>query len=149
MEQDLRRPWSEEFCYDGASLTMSRIVHPWRWGSDDPELIRIFIPCQVLDSGLHPLLAAILAPRGPQICKETALFFLRYLQSGGHSVKTQKSIKPLLKARYFNRLKMRPWLSRFRKRRHRHSSGRSALLTGQTRSPFHMVGSPPALSLQA
>jgi len=78
-------------------------------------------------SGVHPLLASILAPRIPQIHLETALFCLRYLQSGGHSVKSRKSLKPLLKSRYFTRLKMQPSLSRFRKRRHDHSSGRCLL----------------------
>jgi len=81
----------------------------------------------VLRSGVHPLLASILAPRVPQIHLETALSCLRYLQSGGHSVKSRKSLKPLLKSRYFTRLKMRPSLSRFRKRRHHHSSGRCLL----------------------
>jgi len=78
-------------------------------------------------SAVHPLLAFILAPRVPQIHLETALSCLRYLQSGGHSVKSRKSLKPLLKSRYFTRLKMRPSLSRFRKRRHCHSSGRCLL----------------------
>jgi len=81
----------------------------------------------VRDSGLHPLLASILAPRVPQIHLETALSCLPYLQSGGHSVKSRKSLKPLRKSRYFTRLKMRPSLSRFRKRRHHHSSGRYLL----------------------
>jgi len=81
----------------------------------------------VPESGLHPLLASILAPRVPQIHLETALSCLRYLQSGGHSVKTRKSLKPLLKSSYFTRLKMRPSLSRFKKRRHHHSSGRCLL----------------------
>jgi len=81
----------------------------------------------VLRSGVHPLLASILAPRVPQIHLETALSCLRYLQSGGHSVKSRKSLKPLLKSRYFTRLKMRPSLSRFRKRRHHHSSWRCLL----------------------
>jgi len=81
----------------------------------------------VLESGVHPLLASILAPRVPQTCQETAISCIRYLQSGGHSVKSRKSLKPLLKSRYFTRLKMLPSLSRFRKRRHRHSSGRCLL----------------------
>jgi len=78
-------------------------------------------------SGLHPLLASILATRVPQIRLETALSCLRYLQSGGRSFKSRKSLKPLLESRYFTRLKMRPSLSRFRKRRHHHSSGRCLL----------------------
>ena len=78
-------------------------------------------------SGVHPLLASILAPRIPQIHLETALFCLRYLQSGGHSFKSRKSLKPLLKSKYFTKLKMRPSLSRFRKRRHHHSSRRCLL----------------------
>ena len=98
------------------------IVHPQRWDPDDPQLTGINV-----QSGVHPLLESILAPRIPQIHLETALFCLRYLQSGGHSVKSRKSLKPLLKSRYFTRLKMRPSLSRFRKRRQRHSSGRCLL----------------------
>jgi len=78
-------------------------------------------------SGVHPLLASILDPWVPQIHLETSLSCLRYLQSGGHSVKSRKSLKPLLKSTYFMRLKMRPWFSRFRIRRHRHSSGRCLL----------------------
>jgi len=78
-------------------------------------------------SGVHPLLASFLAPRVPQIHLETALSCLRYLQSGGHSIKSRKSLKPLLRSSYFTRLKMRPSLSRFRKRRHHHSSRRCLL----------------------
>jgi len=78
----------------------------------------------MLELKVHPLLTSILAPRVPQIHLETALSCLRYLQSGGHSVKSRKSLKPLLKSSYFMRLKMRPSLSRFRQRRHCHSSGR-------------------------
>ena len=81
----------------------------------------------MLQSGVHPLLESILAPRIPQIHLETALFCLRYLQSGGHSVKSRKSLKPLLKSRYFARLKMRPSLLRFRNRRHRHLNRRCLL----------------------
>jgi len=81
----------------------------------------------MLELEVHPLLTSILAPRVPQIHRETALSCLRYLQSGGHSVKSRKSLKPLLKSTYFTRLKMQPWLSRFRIRRHRHSSGRCVL----------------------
>jgi len=99
------------------------IVRPQGWDPDDPKLANI----DILESGVHPLLASILAPRIPQIHVETALFCLRYLQSGSHSLKSRKSLKPLLKSRYFTRLKMRPSLSRFRKRRHRHSSGRCLL----------------------
>jgi len=79
------------------------------------------------ESEVHPLLASILAPRVPKIHLETALSCLRYLQSGGHSVKSRKSLKPLLGSRYFTRLKMRPSLSRFRNRRHHHSSWRCLL----------------------
>jgi len=104
-------------------LVLAPIVHPQRWDPDDPELTRI----TVLESGVHPLLASILAPRVPQIHLETALSCLRYLQSGGHSVKSRKSLKPLLRSTYFTRLKIRPSLSRFRKRRHNHSSGRCLL----------------------
>jgi len=107
--------WDDD---DLPCLTISPIVHPRRWDLDDPELTRIYIPLEVLESGVHPLLAFILAPRVPQICLETTLFFLRYLQSGGHSVKTRKSLRPLLKSRYFTRLKMLPLLSRIRKRQH-------------------------------
>jgi len=81
----------------------------------------------VPELGVHPLLESILAPRIPQIHLETALSCLRYLQSGGHSVKSRKSLKPLLKSRYFTRLKMRPSLPRFRKRHYHHSSGRYLL----------------------
>ena len=98
------------------------IVHPQRWDPDDPQLTGINV-----QSGVHPLLASILDPRVPKIHLETALFCLRYLQSGGHSVKSRKSLKPLLKSTYFTRLKMQPWLSRFRIRQHRHSSGRCLL----------------------
>ena len=80
-----------------------------------------------MPESVHPLLASILAPRIPQIHLETALSCLRYLQSGGHSVKSRKSLKPLLKSRYFTGLKMRPSLSRFRNRRHRHLSRRCLL----------------------
>ena len=99
-------------------LALSPIVHPQRWDPDGPALTEIVIPFGVLESGVYPLLASILSPRVPQICLETATFCLRYLQSGCHSGKTRKSLKPLLKPSYFMRLKMRPFLSRFRKRRH-------------------------------
>jgi len=79
------------------------------------------------ESGVHLLLASILAPWVPQIHLETAISCLRYLQSSGHSVKSRKSLKPLLKSSYFTRLKMRPSLSRFQKRRHHHSSVRCLL----------------------
>ena len=69
----------------------------------------------ILKSGVHPLLASILAPRVPQIHLEMAISCLQYLRSGSHSVKSRKSLKPLLKASYLTRLKMRPSLSRFRK----------------------------------
>jgi len=113
---------STEILWD-KPLALVPIVHPQRWGPDDPELTEIYIP----ESGVHPLLASILAPRVPKIHLETALSCLRYLQSGGHSVKSRKSLKPFLGSRYFTRLKMRPSLSRFRKRRHHHSSGRCLL----------------------
>jgi len=104
-------------------LVLAPIVHPQRWDPDDPELTKIYIPV----SGVHPLLVSILATRVLQIHLETAISCLRYLQSGGHSVKSRKSLKPLLKSRYLMRLKMQPSLSRFRKRRHHHSSGRCLL----------------------
>jgi len=104
-------------------LIFSPIVHPQQWDPDDPELTGIYVPV----SAVHPLLAFILAPRVPQIHLETALSCLRYLQSGGHSVKSRKSLKPLLKSKYFTRLKKRPSLSRFRKRQHHDSSGRCLL----------------------
>ena len=104
-------------------LVLSPIVHPQQWNLDDPEFAKRYIPT----SGVHPLLASVLAPRVPQIFQETAISCLRYLQCGGHSVKSRKSLKLLLKSSYFTRLKMRPSLSRFRKRRHRYSSGRCLL----------------------
>jgi len=104
-------------------LVLSPIVHPQQWGPDDPELTRINVP----GSAVHPLLAFILAPRVPQIHLETALSCLRYLRSGGHSVKSRKSLKPLLKSSYLTRLKMRPSLSRFRNRHYHHSSWRCVL----------------------
>jgi len=104
-------------------LVLAPIVHPQRWNLDDPELTGIWLPKSVV----HPLLASILAPRVPQIHLETALSCLRYLQSGGHSVKSRKSLKPLLKSKYFTRLKMWPSRSCFRKRQHYHSHGRCLL----------------------
>jgi len=106
-------------------LVLAPIVHPQRWDPDDPELTQI----SVLQLGVHPLLASILAPQAPQIHLETALSCLRYLQSGGHSVKSRKSLKPLLKSRYLKRLKIRPSLSHFRNRLHR--SSRRCLLDTQ------------------
>jgi len=119
--QSLRRS-SRGISWDGC-FALVPIVHPQRWDPDGPELTDI----NILESGVHPLLASILAPWVPQIHLETALSCLRYLQSGGHSVKSRKSLKPLLKSTYFTRLKMRPWLSRFRIRRHCHSSRRCLL----------------------
>jgi len=119
--QDIRR--SSTGIWWGNPLVLAPIAHPQRWDLDDFELTEIYI----LEVGVHPLLASILAPRVPQIHLETALSCLRYLQSGGHSVKSRKSLKPLLKSRYFTRLKMWLSLSRFRKRRHHHSSGRCLL----------------------
>jgi len=104
-------------------LVLAPIVHPQRWDPDGPELTKINIP----ESAFHPLLASIFAPRVPEIHLETALSCLRYLQSSGHSVKTRKSLKPLLKSSYFTRLKIRPSLSHFRKRRHHYSSRRCFL----------------------
>jgi len=109
----------------GVPLVLAPIVHPQRWDPDDPELTQI----NVLQLGVHPLLASILAPRAPQIHLETASSCLRYLQSGGHSVKSRKSLKPLLKSRYFTGLKIRPSLSHFRNRLHHHSSRRCLLDT--------------------
>ena len=118
MEQDYRRRnlpielWGDDLC----CLAISPIVHPQRWDPHDHRLTEICIPYEMLDSGVHPLLASILAPLVPRICLETTLSFLRYLQSGSHSVKTRKSLKPLLKSCYFTRLKIRPSLARFRRR---------------------------------
>jgi len=122
VERNLYRLFNWSIGYYGC-LSISPIVHPQQWDPNDPELTRITIPHEESVSGVHPLLASISSFRVPQISLETALFFLRYLRSGGHSVKTQKSLKPLLKPSYFMRLKMRPWLSRFRKRQNHHSNG--------------------------
>ena len=89
-----------------------------------------------LEFGIHPLLVSILAPRLPQICLETAVSCLRHLQSGGHSVKTRRSLKPLLQSSHFTRLKMRPWLSRFRKRQHCHSNWHCSLNEQDLRSTW-------------
>ena len=121
MEQDISR-FLDRFkisqCNELA-LAISPIVHPRRWDRDHPELTRIW-----LEPGVHPLLASVLAPRVPQIHLETAISCLRYLQSGGHSIKSRKSLKPLLKSSHFTRLKMRSSLSHLRKRRRHHSGGR-------------------------
>ena len=109
--------------HDDICLRISPIIHRQRWDPNEPKLIDIDIPSRLLDSGVHPLLASILTPQIPQIWLETAVSCLRYIQSGGHSVKTRKSLKPLLKSGYFTRLKMRPWVSRFRKRQYHHPSG--------------------------
>jgi len=103
-------------------LVLAPISHPQRY-HDVYDLIGISIPKIELEWGVRPLLASILAPRVPQLHLETALSCLRYLQSGGHSVKSRKSLKPLLKSSYFKRLKMQPSLSRFRRRQHHHSTG--------------------------
>jgi len=116
---------SPEIWWDKPSI-LAPIAHPQQY-HDLGDLTEIFIPETVLESGVHPLLASILAPRVPQIHMETALSCLRYLQSGSHFVKSRKSPKSLLKSRYFTRLKMRPSLARFRKRRHHHSSRRYLL----------------------
>jgi len=105
-------------------FVLGPIIHPKRH-SDDPTMI--FLEPSVLNSGVHPLLASILTPRAPKMHLETALSCLRYLQSGGHSFKTRKSRKPLLQSSHFMKLKMRPSLSHFRNRRHRHSSRRCFL----------------------
>jgi len=118
--------------FNGASLVISPIVHPRRWDLDGPKLASL--PLQ--RSKAHPLLVSILAPQVPRICQETASFSLRYLESGGHSFKTRKSLQPLLKSSYFTRLKMRPWLSHFPNRRHRHSSGHCLLGEGDLRSEW-------------
>ena len=114
-------------------LTISPIVHPRRWDLHGPKLINLEIS---LSLRAHPLLASILAPRVPQICVETALFFLSYLQSSGHSAKTQKSLKSLLKSSYFTRLKIRPWLSRCRNEQHRPSGGHCLLDVQELRSAW-------------
>jgi len=111
--------WDEPF-------VLAPIVHPQRY-HDLNDLVFFSISGSVRELGVHLLLASILAPQVPQIHLETALSCLRYLQSGGHSVKSRKSLKSLLKSRYFTRLKMRPSLSRFRNRRHRHLSRRCLL----------------------
>jgi len=119
VEQNLSRVLNRfkiRWCHQLA-LAISPIVHPQRWDPDGPVLTGIR-----LETRLHPLLVSILAPWVPQIHLEAAISCLRYLQAGGHSVKSRKSLKPLLKSRYFTRLKMRPSLSRFRNRRHQHSS---------------------------
>jgi len=116
---------STEIWWDKPSI-LAPIAHPQQY-HDLEDLTEIFIPEIMLESGVHPLLASILAPRVPQIHMETALSCLRYLQFGGHSVKSRKSLKSILKSRYFTRLKMRPSLARFRKRRHHHSSWRYLL----------------------
>jgi len=118
--------------FNGASLAITPMVHPRRWDLDDPKLASL--PLQ--RSKAHPLLVSILAPRVPRICQETASFSLRYLESGGHSVKTRKSLQPLLKPIYFTRLKMRPWFSRFPNRRHRHSSRQCLRGEGALRSEW-------------
>jgi len=123
--------WSEGLCKTVESLAIAPIVHPQRWDLDDPELALIW-----LEPRVHPLLAYVLAPQVPQICLETALSCLRYLQSGGHSVKTRKWSKPLLKSRYFMRLKTRPSLSRFRNRQHRRSNGHCLLDKGHLNSEW-------------
>ena len=123
MEQDSDR-LSKIFSYREA-LAISPIVHPRRWGPGDPKLTVIPLSLRV-----HPLLGSILAPQVPRICLETSLSFFHYLQSGGHTVNTRKSLKPLLKSCYFTRLKMRPWLSRFQKRQQRHLNGTCLLDEG-------------------
>ena len=123
-EQDLLRLLNDSrFWYDDSALSISPIIHPQRWDLDDSELESISV-----QSDLHPLLASILAPRFPKICLETAVSCLHYLHCGGHSVRTRKSLKSLLKSSYFMRLKMRPCLSRFRKRKHRHPCGHCGLI---------------------
>jgi len=131
-EQDLLRLLNDSrFWYDDSALSISPIIHPQRWDLDDSELESISV-----QSDLHPLLASILAPRFPKICLETAVSCLHYLHCGGHSVRTRKSLKSLLKSSYFTRLKMRPCLSRFRKRKHRRSSGRCLLNKQYLRSEW-------------
>ena len=119
--QGLRRLFTE--IWWETPLVLAPIVHPQRWDPDGPELTNIDIP----EPGVHPLLTFILAPRVLQIHLEIAISCLCYLQTGGHSFKSRKSLKLLLKSRYFTRLKMRPSLSRFRKKRHHYSSGRCLL----------------------
>jgi len=110
-------------------LVLAPIAHPERChpGVNDVRFTDTRVDRSVLKSGVHPLLASILAPRVPQIHLEMAMSCLHYLHSSGHSVKSRKSLKPLLKSSYFTRLKMRPSLSRFRSRRHCHPSRRCLL----------------------
>jgi len=118
-------------------VAISPIVHPQRRDVGDPKLTEIIIiPAAVWDSGVHPLLASMLAPCVPQICLETNLSFLRYLHSGGHSGETRRALKPLLKSSHFTRLKMRPWLARFRKRQLRHLRGHYLLSKGRLHSAW-------------
>jgi len=125
MKHDLRRllNWPEEFWDWRLSLVISPIVHPQRWHPDNFELVKLPLSLTV-----HPLLAPILTARVPKTCRETTMFCLRYLQSGGHSVKTRNSLKPLLKSGYFTSL------LRFRTRPRRHPSRRCLLVYQDLRS---------------
>ena len=104
-------------------MVISPIVHPQRWHPDNFELVKLPLSLTV-----HPLLAPILTARVPKTCRETTMFCLRYLQSGGHSVKTRNSLKPLLKSGYFTSL------LRFRTRPRRHPSRRCLLVYQDLRS---------------
>ena len=133
IEQDLFRILNRfklRWCSHLAS-SISPIVHPRQWGPHDPKLTRIW-----LEPRVHSLLLSILASQVPQIRLETASSCLHYLQSGGHSVKSRKSLKPLPRSSYFTRLKMRPSLSRFRKRRHCYSSWHCLLEKQDLRSTW-------------
>ena len=122
-EQDLLRLVNYHgFWYDDSASAISPIIRPQRRNLYDSEFEPILV-----EADLHPILASILTPRFPQICLETAISCLHYLHRGGHSVRTRKSLKSLLKSSYFTRLKMRPCLSRLRKRKHRHSCGHCRL----------------------
>ena len=126
VEEDFDRPLTSFIGFPSDELVclpISPIVHPQQWGPEDPKMTEMTVPYGVLHSGVHPLLASILAPQVPEICLETSSFCLRYLQAGGHPFEARKPSMPLLGSHYFTRLKLRPWLSHLRNRRHRHSSG--------------------------
>ena len=123
IDQDLYHLFdrNEDYSTD-ISFVMAPIVHPKRLGPHQSRT-QIHILTLCMSSGLHPLLASLLAPQVPSICTEVALSCLHYLRSGGHCVDSLKSLKPLVKSTYFKKLKLRPWLSRLRRIQHRHVIG--------------------------
>ena len=123
--------WSDEFFYEQGALAISPVVHPRRRDADGLKLTQIPLSLQLVN-----VLVPTLAPWIPRMCQQTALSSLCFLQSGGHSFRTRKSLKPLLKSIYFTRLKMRPWLSNFRKRRCGYSSWRCLLDERDLRSTW-------------